>query len=312
MHYNILRLAVALLSLITACPASSWAQQQPVRDASADSIINAQASSHNFIRASLLVVSPGNAVYSAFGHAAIRMECPSKHLDLCFTFEGAIDGWGKISFLLHKAKGGFAGVPTPLFLQQYAAEHRGITTYPLNLRPRQKQELWRVLDSEVSRGLAWEYDYPEINCVSMCIYAIRRSLLGDHIVYHDLSRVLQAPYHRLPYYISSSAPWSRLFWQVMLIDKGELTGDIEDKMSPSLLADSWSRAELSDSLGDRRPMFANAGMILLRSGPVSEPTWFTPIVALGFFVVIIVALAIIVLLRHKAVRVKSKNAFHDK
>ena len=43
--------------------------------------IKAQIDSSNFVKASILLVSPGNSVYSVCGHAALRMECPMHQLD---------------------------------------------------------------------------------------------------------------------------------------------------------------------------------------------------------------------------------------
>ena len=46
----------------------------------------------DFVVASLLVVSPGPAVYQVFGHAALRMQCPSAGLDNVFSFETDLAG----------------------------------------------------------------------------------------------------------------------------------------------------------------------------------------------------------------------------
>ena len=43
--------------------------------------------SSNFVTASLLVAEPLHALYSVFGHAMLRMECPVHGLDYVFTFE---------------------------------------------------------------------------------------------------------------------------------------------------------------------------------------------------------------------------------
>lgn len=43
----------------------SWTHPEPLT-----------ADSSNFVTASLLVASPGNAFYSNLGHCTLRMECP--------------------------------------------------------------------------------------------------------------------------------------------------------------------------------------------------------------------------------------------
>ena len=41
----------------------------------------------NFVTASLLVMSPGDELYSCAGHSVLRLECPTLNLDNCFTYE---------------------------------------------------------------------------------------------------------------------------------------------------------------------------------------------------------------------------------
>ena len=72
----------------------------------ADSI-NALAADPDFIKVSLLIVEPGNQVYSQYGHAALRMECPSNNMDFCFSFEMNLSFWQKIKFFFSSAKSGF-------------------------------------------------------------------------------------------------------------------------------------------------------------------------------------------------------------
>ena len=51
-----------------------------------EKIINKEAEDDNFIHAYLLLISEGKPWYSTCGHAAIRLVCPSKSLDYCFTW----------------------------------------------------------------------------------------------------------------------------------------------------------------------------------------------------------------------------------
>ena len=46
-----------------------------------------QASLPTDVYAYYVVVTPGNTLASLFGHAAIRMSCPSAGLDYCFTIK---------------------------------------------------------------------------------------------------------------------------------------------------------------------------------------------------------------------------------
>ncbi len=144
----------------------------------------------DFITASLLTVSPGERVYQGFGHAVIRMECPSEGLDYIFTFESNVGPNLAFEF----ARGIDARVialETGEFISDMKKEGRGITSYPLNLTPAQKQELWRVLDGRLQED-ATGIDIRRTNCLSTLFEAIqeaagpeRLSLLESEIA--DLS-----------------------------------------------------------------------------------------------------------------------------
>ena len=72
-------LKVILHVFIAATPLATKAQT--------DTVATVLPDSSNFVTASLLVAEPLHALYSVFGHATLRMECPTHNLDYVFTFE---------------------------------------------------------------------------------------------------------------------------------------------------------------------------------------------------------------------------------
>ncbi len=106
----------------------------------------------NFIRASLMIASPGNVLYSCVGHAFIRMECPTHGLDYCFSYESEGVRQKVLKFLSGNLKMGMMAVPTDGFLSQYRNNGRGVMEYNLNLSIPYKQKLWELLDSRVEAG----------------------------------------------------------------------------------------------------------------------------------------------------------------
>lgn len=292
-----------IITLLLSCVFSMKAQTAAMDSAKTDAI-NTEALNPNFIKTSLLVISPGSAVYSAYGHSAIRMQCPSKHLDYCFTFEMDMHTSSYIDFIFHNAKAGFAAASTKVFLQQYRNEGRGVNEYYINLSPREKQELWRNLDIEVANGAYWNYDYPNINCTSMCIYVIEKSLSGERIKYTKINPALNGTYRELLHYISRNSPWMRLFWNIMLIGKGGQTEEINDKMTPKLLAESWQKANLVDSVGSKRPMLKGKYHTLLPNIRNDQPCWFSPIMAL---ILLLVATSTILWITRKRKKTSQNN-----
>ena len=138
-------LFASVLVLLTGAATTAWAQ--PVlTEAEADSL----RQTDGFVTASVLVASPGEEGYSTLGHCALRMECPVYGLDYCFSFEmntgtAATD---YLAFFSGQSPAGFVAMETPVYLQRFKDEGRGIVQYTLNLTPRQKQELWRRLDEK--------------------------------------------------------------------------------------------------------------------------------------------------------------------
>ena len=260
-----------LAVLVSVIPLVASAQEHSKADS-----INALAEDADFIKSSLLIVEPGNKVYSNYGHAAIRLQSPVNQLDYCFTFEMQLGALDQLKFLFSTAKAGYATFSTEQFLEQYRNEHRGITEYALNLNPRQEQELWRWLDNQLQRGMTWDYNFLTKNCSSMCVYAVESSLMGEKIVYHDLHPALTGTYGDLLDYISRNAPWSKLFWKLRMGSKGSETGDLNDKLAPELLPGAWQKATLVDSGGVARPVFIGEPVQLLPYSGKQAATFITP------------------------------------
>ena len=250
----------------------------------ADSIDRA-AQDEDFVRASLLVIGPGDNVVTCFGHAAIRMQCPTHQLDYCFTFEMKLAEGEHTKFLTGQAKAGFMAAPTGVFMEQYKRQGRGITEYDLNLTPKQEQTLWRNLDREIAQEARWSYDFITVNCGSMCVWIIQQSLLDEHIEYQQLPTVLQGTYSDVMDYVGEDAPWLNLYFHVRYFSRRNDTGALADKMAPTLLAEAWQHALLTSPTGGSRPVITASRQLApqtLRTGPV----WLTPARALVIAIII--------------------------
>jgi hypothetical protein len=131
----------------------------------------------NFVKASLLIIGPGDAsLFSRFGHASLRMECPRHNLDRCFSYEGDDVSARPLMFLLGKLKMGMASVPTEVFLEDHRRDGRSIVQYELNLPVAVKQELWRVLDNHVAAGMTVSYDAVTRACTQMVLECLKAAM----------------------------------------------------------------------------------------------------------------------------------------
>ena len=236
----------------------------------------------DYITASILVVSPANEVYSMFGHCALRLNCPSKQMDYCFTFEMSSDTKGILNFFTGQSLGGFKPAPTQDYLDYYRKEQRSVTQYTLNLTPAEKLQLWKAADEEVARGNYWHYDYRRIQCASMLIYLVEKAL--DHpIVYHNLPQQVQGTQRYQGLAEGESFPWSVFCFQTMKGTEMDVTEPIEEKLTPRTLPLTWQQA----TVGDNRTLIAGNSESLL-SGQSIKPTVFSPLRACTLLLLIVV------------------------
>ena len=76
----------------------------------------------NFVKASLVVMSPGEQLFSCAGHACLRLECPTFKLDNCFTYESENVADKVLTFFAGKLKMGMFRVTMADFMKMNAAE----------------------------------------------------------------------------------------------------------------------------------------------------------------------------------------------
>jgi hypothetical protein len=278
---SLLLLSMTIQSFAQSSNADAMAQK---RDS-----LNAAATAPDFIHASILLMSEGNEIYSIMGHAALRLQCPSKKLDYCFTFEMNMDESSWIDFLTHSAKAGFAPTETTVFLKQYKESGRGVTQYKLNLSPKEKQRLWQVLDEQAADGATWTFDYYHVSCTSMVFFAINSCLQrGDHLSFHRINPVLLQNYFAVTNYSLASYAWSRYFWNTVNMGKGNEQGEPTDMMTPKLMEESLPNMMITDSLSHQRPLIIGKSIQLAPQTMTPQPCWFTPKMAIALILALFV------------------------
>ena len=285
MHSKLLTL-LALILFCSVARSQTQADSTNRQEVVADSI-NHLAEDENFIHASLLTVGPGNDAVTCFGHAAIRLQCPSAGLDYCFTFEMKLKPGEYWKFFTGDAKAGFMAAQTETFLNQYKAQGRGIVEYDLNLTPRQKQELWRRLDGEVGQDARWSYDFIHNNCGSMCVWIVETSLLGEQIEYGDVPEVLLGGYHTTIMHVAKDAPWLNLYFHLRHFYLWNVQGDIRHKMSPDLLVASWQKACIVDAEGNRRPVLMASRQLAPQTAAIERPL-ITPTLTFTILLILVI------------------------
>ena len=250
--------------------------------------LNRVAANPNFIQAYLLVISEGKAFYSVYGHAAIRMVCKEKGLDYCFTFEMDMNKSSYLDVFTRMAKAGFAPVPTSQFLDSYKQEGRGVKAFQLNLQPKEKQNLWKVLDEEAMNGSVWTFDYTSVNCMSMVTYAINKAIAPAEVKLKTLPQVTQGDMGEWMDYVSRRSPWVRLIMHAVLWNVKDGEAKSEDLLTPEMMEAVMPQAVIADASGKVRSLSIGKTSTLLPQVYQDNPCWFRPWMALVLTVLVIV------------------------
>lgn len=201
-------LRIAIFSLLAVVSFGLHAQQQT------DSIVATEEVDRlapDFVRASVIIASPYPVLYSCYGHAALRLQCPTYSLDYVFTCEGEPVQDNIRRFLLGELKMGVYALPTQAFLDEYAEQGRGVTEYVLNLDPEAKQRLWQQMDARVKQPHT-PYDFVTNGCAHLVLSCISESLgsqqylsFGQWPASFNRTRKVIAGHACLDY------PWTHLF-----------------------------------------------------------------------------------------------------
>lgn len=163
-----------LLLLLTALlPVGVFAQTDTV---------DVKQPAEDFVTASVCVASPGEEIYSALGHACLRLQCPTYGLDYVYSYESEDASHKVLDFFAGRLKMAVRAVPTSEYVAQYAPEGRGVTEYVLRLPIRVKQRLWQQMDARLQYTPV-PYDYMNRSCAVSVLDWLEEAIGKDSLEY---------------------------------------------------------------------------------------------------------------------------------
>ncbi len=116
---------------------------------------------------SVLTVAPGDAVYSLWGHSALRVMDPESGLDVVFNW-GTFDitrPWFIPRFAYGDMLYEVSIEPMPRFLRGADFEQRDVIEQSLALTEVQRNEIWVLLEENLlPENRAYQYDFVRDNC----------------------------------------------------------------------------------------------------------------------------------------------------
>ena len=238
--------------------------------------------SSNFVTASLVIAEPLHALYSVFGHATLRMECPSFGLDYVFTFESDPNFGTFMTGIAGKAKAKYIAVPTDTFINDTRREGRGLKQYKLNLTHHEKQELWRLLDNEMMAGAYRNFNLLTDNCLTSSILNVERCLIGEHLEWGPMRYPQTHSDGHVLRYAAQHSPWAEFLFITFIGSGYDHWSMMESRIMPATVVSMLREARIiNDSTGISRFVITDPGTTLVESSGQDRATPITPIMVFG-------------------------------
>ena len=251
---------------------SAW----DMRAQSNDSIVVAPDSS-NFVTASLLVATPTNTIYSVFGHATLRLECPSHNLDYVFTFESDTNVGTFMTGVAGKAIAKYVAVPTNLYLDEIKKEGRGVSQYEINLTLDEEKELWRLLDEEMLAGGYQHFNLLFTNCLSMSIIKLQQCLQGEYFEWGQTKFPQTLVNGELFRYSVRNFPWVEFLFVTVGGTVYDEYSQQEYRLVPEFIIPMLEDARFVNSeTGEKRLVLAGKREVLIKAKEIPKPSTITP------------------------------------
>ena len=238
--------------------------------------------SSNFVTASLVIAEPLHALYSVFGHATLRMECPSFGLDYVFTFESDPNFGTFMTGIAGKAKAKYIAVPTDTFINDTRREGRGLKQYKLNLTHHEKQELWRLLDEEMMAGAYRNFNLLFTNCLTTSILNVQRCLIGEHFEWGKLEYPQTLNDGELFRHAVRHSPWAEFLFITFGGTAYDRRSIQEFRLTPETIVPMLRKATITnDSTGVSRFVITDLGTTLVESSGQDKAIPITPNIVFG-------------------------------
>ncbi len=149
--------------------------------------LKAQVQLSVYSEVSIITAGPGEELYEAFGHSAIRVKDPVLNLDLIYNY-GMFD-FNQPNFYSNFAKGNMvyslARYDFKYFLASYKIDKRWLKEQILNLSKDEKQQFFIFLENNaLPQNRNYSYDPYFDNCATI-LRDITKSILGNKVTFNN-------------------------------------------------------------------------------------------------------------------------------
>jgi len=238
---------------------------------------------------SLITGSPGEQLYTRFGHSAIRIYDPATGYDKVYnygTFDFDTPGFYR-KFLQGKLNYSLSRYDFNRMLMSYKYFNQTLYEQVLNLSYPDKIKVYEFLNTNYQpANRFYLYDFFFDNCSSR-IREVFKSVLGDGLVFqgefigkHKTFRQL------LDEYLQNQTPWGDFGIDLVLGLPADQVASSKDYMFlPYELFRAFDHALIIDNNGEQEKFVSQNNIILQEIKTDPNKSWFTPInIFIGIFI----------------------------
>lgn len=250
--------------------------------------LSAQADSCG-LQISLLTCSPGEELYSTFGHTAVRVKDSTTGMDIVFnygTFEFSPDFYAK--FIQGKLLYYLSVDEFPNFLYQYQMESRSVVEQPLQLSCAEEQQLFSALRwNAQDENRHYLYDFLYDNCTTRARDIIAKNTATPVVFPQILPQEVPTFRDLIHTYLDLGGQyWSRLGIDILLGAKlDRKVTNLQSMFLPDYLKRGMDGARVQ-----QRPLVTATLPVLTMPSPLNKGSLFRPVVVFSILLLAAVAL----------------------
>ena len=247
------------------------------------------------LRVSLLTCSPGQEVYSLYGHTAIRVQVPKDSIDEVFNY-GVFD-FRKPHFTWHFVLGQTDYMIEPLpwkyFIIDYDRRGSSITEQELNLTPSEANCLLAALIENCQpENREYRYSFLYNNCTTKVRDMVEQVVRGN-IQYPDTLPHQTA--REILHHYTAQHPWAQEGNDLLLgSEMDTILSERAAMFIPENMMQAFDGAYILSTNGDMRPLVRSKKVILEAKQQVVEPEFpLSPLQAILVFAVICILILVL-------------------
>ena len=244
------------------------------------------------VRISMLTCSPGEELYSTFGHSALRVTDSSNNEDIVYnygTFNFNEPGF-YTKFVRGKLKYYLSTEDYISFKQSYVQEKRSMIEQVLNLTCKEKQKMVQLLQQNLQgENKFYTYDFLFDNCTTRLRDLLEKS--GDSTVHFSSVVKERTSFrdHIFEYMNYNDHQWTKLGMDILL---GNKTDAVMGNREVMFLPDYLLRGFDSAKVGSRRVVESKDNILSFDGANKVQKNLFThPLFIFSFLLILIVVMS---------------------